>query len=326
MSRPLRIEYPNAWYHILNRGRRGELIFIDKKDYYRFIDLLKDTSEQWNLRIVAYCLMPNHYHLLAQTPDANISRCMRHLDGVYTQRFNRYHECDGSLFRGRYKSILVDADSYLLQLVRYINRNPVKAGLADKPDRYIWSSHRAYLSKAKKWDWLYKDFVFSMLSENKSDRLKNYRHFISAEGEDKISGVMDKKKWPAILGPAEFIARVKEKFFPEKVDVEVPQSRELTPEPDQIQNIVCNTYRINNKALLSSKRGVFNEPRNVAIYLTRRLRGDSLKQIGEHFQMKKYSSVSSVIERMKTAMAEDRRLRNRVEKLISVLNKSQEQT
>ena len=161
MSRPLRIKYPNAWYHILNRGRRKELIFIDKKDYYRFIDLLKDTSEQWNLRIAAYCLMPNHYHLLVQTPDANISRCMRHIDGVYTQRFNRHHECNGSLFRGRYKSILVDADRYLLQLARYIHYNPLKAGLTDRIDRYLWSSHRGYLSNAEKWNWLYKDFVFS---------------------------------------------------------------------------------------------------------------------------------------------------------------------
>ena len=158
MARPLRIEYANAWYHILNRGRRGELIFADTYDYIGFIDLLIDTSEQWNLSVAAYCLMPNHYHLLVQTPDANISRCMRHIDGVYTQRFNRRHECDGPLFRGRYKSILVEADSYLLTLIRYIHRNPLKAGLTDKLDHYQWSSHRGYLSKAEKWNWLHKKF------------------------------------------------------------------------------------------------------------------------------------------------------------------------
>ena len=141
MARPLRIEYADAWYHIMNRGRRSESIFIDKRNYNGFIELLKDTSEMWNLRIAAYCLMPNHYHILIQTPDANISRCMRHIDGVYTQRFNRYHQCDGSLFRGRYKSILIDADRYLLQLVRYIHRNPLKAGLTDQRDLYMWSSH-----------------------------------------------------------------------------------------------------------------------------------------------------------------------------------------
>lgn len=328
MARPLRIEYANAWYHILNRGRRGEPIFADTYDYIRFIDLLQDTSEQWNLRVAAYCLMPNHYHLLVQTPDANISRCMRHIDGVYTQRFNRRHKCDGPLLRGRYKSILIEVDSYLLTLVRYIHRNPIKAGLTQELGRYKWSSHRGYLSGAENWNWLYKNFVLSMLSKNKSDQIKNYRQFVSKEDEDgdEISKVLDKKKWPAILGTANFINMVKEKLFPEKVDEEVPQSRELAPAPEQIKIMVCQHYCINNAELMLSKRGVINEPRNVAIYLTRRLRGDSLKQIGEQFQMQKYSSVSSVIERMKSAMDRDIKLKNRVESMVYALSKSQEQT
>ena len=110
-----------------------------------------------------------------------------------------------------------------------------------------------------------------------------------------------------------FINKVKERFFPEKVNDEVPQSRELAPTPAQIKKMVCEHYCINHDELLVSKRGVFNEPRNVAIYLTRRLRGDSLKQIGEQFQVRKYSSVSSVIERMNTAITMDRKLRGRVE-------------
>ena len=181
MARPLRIEYANAWYHILNRGRRGESIFVDNHDYIGFINLLQNTSEQWNLRVAAYCLMPNHYHLLVQTPDANISRCMRHIDGVYTQRFNRRHQCDGPLFRGRYKSILVEADNYLLILVRYIHRNPLKAGLTDDLGRYNWSSHMGYLSTAEKWNWLHKNFILSMLSKIGGERVKNYRQFVSVK-------------------------------------------------------------------------------------------------------------------------------------------------
>ncbi len=169
MSRPLRIEYPGAWYHAMNRGRRSELIFDDKKDYQAFIDLLNETSEMWQLRISAYCLMPSHYHLLVQTPDANLSRAMRHLNGVYTQRYNRRHGRDGPLFRGRYKAILVSADSYLLQLVRYIHRNPMKAGFSDSLGGYLWTSHKAYLSFAKKWNWLHKDFIYSLLTKNKKE-------------------------------------------------------------------------------------------------------------------------------------------------------------
>ena len=150
MSRPLRIHYPDAWYHVMNRGRRAEAIFGGKKDYIAFIELLKVTGELWNLRISAYCLLKNHYHLLVQTPDANLSRCMRHINGVYTQRFNKAHHIDGQLFRGRYKSILIDADSYLLELIRYIHRNPIEAGLVKQLGKYSWSSHQGYFVRCEK--------------------------------------------------------------------------------------------------------------------------------------------------------------------------------
>jgi putative transposase len=156
MSRPLRIEYAGAWYHVMNRGRRLENVFEDRQDYRIFVDILKDASEMWHVKIAAYCLMPSHYHMLLQTPQGNIARAMRHVDGVYTQRYNKKHGQDGQLFRGRYKSILVNGDGYLLQIVRYIHRNPVKAGLVNALKDYAWSSHKGYLSVSKKWDWLYK--------------------------------------------------------------------------------------------------------------------------------------------------------------------------
>src|SRR3972149_269634 len=131
MSRPLRIEIPHAWYHVLNRGRRRESIFRDTQDYEMFLQTVREACESWRLRVAAYGLMPNHYHLLVQTPNPNLSRCLRHIDGVYTQRFNRRHGHDGPLFRGRYKALLIEADSYLLQLVRYIHRNPLEAGVAE---------------------------------------------------------------------------------------------------------------------------------------------------------------------------------------------------
>ena len=120
MSRPLRIQYPNAWYHVMNKGRRGETVFHVKDDYTNFIDLLIDATKIWNIRIAAFCLMPNHYHLLIQTPEANISRCMRHINGIYTQRYNRLHNSDGQLFRGRFKSILVDDGGRLASFAIFI--------------------------------------------------------------------------------------------------------------------------------------------------------------------------------------------------------------
>lgn len=321
MARPLRIQFPGAWYHVMNRGRHGEPIFKGRRDYYQFIDLLVETADMWNLRIAAYCLMENHYHLLIQTPDANLSRCMRHIDGVYTQRFNLRYGCDGQLFRGRYKSILIEIDHYLLQLVRYIHRNPLKAGLVDHIDNYPWSSHKGYLSKAEKWNWLYKDFVLSMLSTQENERVKIYRRFVSKDddGEEALDNIFERKKWPSILGSKEFLNLIKEKFFSKKLDDEIPQSKELAPDVDRIKKLICQTYQIKEEELLISRRGVFNEPRNVAIYLTRQLTGDSLKQIGEHYRMKKYSSASSVVERMKSMMVVDRKLRKHIENLKAML-------
>lgn len=146
MARSLRIEYPNAWYHVMNRGRRGESIFTETSDNELFIALLQETSEMFDLRVSAYCLMSNHYHLLVQTPSANLSRAMRHINGVYTQRFNRSKKTDGQLFRGRYKSVLVEEDSHLLEVLRYIHRNPVRAKMCKSVYDYRWSSHRGYIS------------------------------------------------------------------------------------------------------------------------------------------------------------------------------------
>ena len=310
----------------MNRGRRGEEIFFDKKDYGQFIEIIKETGGMWKFRIAAYCLLPKHYHLLVQTPDGNLSRCMRHVDGVYTQRFNRFHHCDGPLFRGRYKSILVDADNYLLPLVRYIHQNPLKAGLAKELAGYEWSSHKGYLSSSEKWSWLHKEYILSMFSEDRRDQLGLYRKFVSKEDEEKILGIIEGKKWPSVLGSERFINWVKGRFYPRKLDDEVPQSKELSPKVDRILKAVSDFYGIGEGDLIRSRRGVFNEPRNVAIYLIRLLRGDSLRQIGEHFQMEKYSSVSSVIERVKAEIAQDRGLRERKERLIALVTKSQEQT
>jgi REP element-mobilizing transposase RayT len=309
----------------MNRGRRCETVFMTKNDYFGFLDLLEDTTEMWNLRVAAYCLMPNHYHLLVQTPDANISRCMRHIDGVYTQRFNRRHDCDGQLFRGRFKSILIEADNYLLQLIRYIHLNPIKAGLTDHLETYKWSSHRAYLARAEKWNWLYKDFLLTMLATEKGERIRCYRQFMSTDDEE-IDTILGQKRWPSMLGSEHFIKLIKEKFFAQKIDDEVPQSKELAPDTDLIKKVVCESYRINETDLLQSRRGVFNEPRNVAIYLTRRLRGDSLKDIAELYKINKYSSVSSVIKRINVLIMQDKKLKKRIEEIIPEISKDQEQT
>ena len=136
MSRPLIIEYPGAWYHVMNRGRRGEDVFSDREDFGNFLTVLQEAALMFKARVAAYCLMPNHYHFLLQTPAGNLSRVMRHINGVYTQRYNRRWNTDGQLFRGRFKSILAEEDVYLLQLLSYIHKNPILANLVKNIQEY----------------------------------------------------------------------------------------------------------------------------------------------------------------------------------------------
>lgn len=310
----------------MNRGRRRENVFLDAADYQAFTDLLKETSETWNVKIAAYCLMPNHYHLLINTPEGNIARAMRHLNGVFTQRFNKRHGCDGQLFRGRYKSILVDGDIYLLQLVRYLHLNPVKAGLVENASQYAWSSCRAYLSTAKKWDWLYKEFVFGVLADDPKAQIKAWRRFMRDEETDPVQEIMDGKTQPAVLGPPDFLDWVKETYYKIETNNETPQIRELRPDVETIFSSVCRYYGIDRERLFITKRGEFNEPRSVAIYLVRSLRRESLIDTGRYFQIDNYSSVSSVIERFKTRMNNNRTIRNRMKAIRENIKMSQEQT
>jgi putative transposase len=299
MSRPLRIEYPDAWYHVMSHARQGQGAFPDKEDCYSFIDLLQDTSEMFNMRVASYCIMKTHYHLLVQTPDANLSRCMRHINGVYTQKYNARNGCDGSLFRGRYKAILIDADAYLLELVRYIHRNPLRAGIVSDLKNYPWSSHNGYISNAKKWEWLHKNYILEMFSKVKNLQVTAYKRFVSKEDLGVLVQHYSKEKIPSILGGEDFVKWVKDRFSKKKKEKEIPESKKLCPEIIDIKKAICSRYKIEEEDLLKSRRGLENEARDLAIYMSRIMRGELLETIGQEFNLNNYSSVSTAIERIR---------------------------
>lgn len=326
MARPLRIEYPEAWHHVMNRSRKGEILFREDDDYYFFVNLLKEIGDVWKARTTAYCMMTNHYHLLIQTPEANLARCMRHINGVYTQYYNRKYNSDGQLFRGRYKCILVDSDNYLLELVRYIHRNPLEAGLAEDLSLYNWSSHKPYLSNSRKWEWLYKGFALRMFSENKAESKKKYLEFVLKEAPEEINRILGGQKWPTIIGSDDFIDRVKKRFFNKKRHIEIPESKLLAPEIATIKAAVLKEYKMEEVELHHSRRGSQNEARDIAIYLSRQLRGNKLAEIGKEFGISNYSTVSTTIERIKGRISKDRRVKKRVQDLMDDLKMSQQQT
>jgi REP element-mobilizing transposase RayT len=154
MSRPLRIEFPGAVYHVTSRGDRRERIFVDDVDRRSLLAVVAQGTERFEAEVLAYCLMGNHYHFVLHTREANLSLLMRHINGVYTQRFNRRHGLVGHLFQGRFKAVLVDRDAYLLEVCRYVELNPVRAGIVRAPGDWAWSSYRAHAGQVEAPEWL----------------------------------------------------------------------------------------------------------------------------------------------------------------------------
>ena len=233
---------------------------------------------------------------------------------------------DGPLFRGRYKSILIDQDSYLLELIRYIHRNPFESGPEKAFGQYPWSSHKGYLSNAKKWDWLHKEFILSIFSKDRNSGIKLYKDFVLKENSEDIARILGRIRVPPVLGDERFMKRVKGRFFNKKTDKEVPQSKSLAPSLAEIRSAVCQFYGIDEKALLVSKRGVANEPRKIAIYLARRISRENLDEIAKAFNVGTYSSVSSVVNRTGSQLRTESRLKKSYQQIYASLNMSQAKT
>ncbi|MFC1787915.1 transposase [Patescibacteria group bacterium] len=184
MARPLRVEYPNALYHVISRGNGYQNIFKDEKDHWKFLDWLKDAVELHNIIIHAYCLMDNHYHLLIETPDSNLSKAMRDINGNYTQWFNARHKTVGHLFQGRYKAFVIEKDLYLLEVARYIILNPVRAKITEHPRQFKWSSYIFTAENTKTPEWLHTDWILKFFSNDKKEAQKQYRTFVKSGLDD----------------------------------------------------------------------------------------------------------------------------------------------
>ncbi|MFT6906963.1 MAG: putative transposase [Oleiphilaceae bacterium] len=211
MPRPIRINFENAYYHVMNRDRGRQTIFHGDDYYQSFLACLEGASKRFRLEVVAYCLMGNHYHLFVKTPLANLDRCMRHVNGLYTQCYNRLKKTDGPLFRWRYKAILLEADAYAygLQLSRYIHRNPVeiKRPLVDKLEDYRWSSYPCYINKTERPSWLYCDLVYDLLGAKQ--RYEAYARYVGLGLDEETEIFYGKGNQPAILGGENFVQLVK---------------------------------------------------------------------------------------------------------------------
>lgn len=310
MSRPLRIEYPGAVYHVMNRGNSRQKTFLSKEDYRTFLNTLSETHDLWGIDVFAFCLMENHYHLCLRTPQGNLSRIMRHLGGLYTQRFNRAHAREGVLFRGRYKAILVDADEYLASVVRYIHLNPVEAGIAKVPEGYPWSSHAIYLKRRPAPAWLKVQEVLG-----KFGSVKEFQEFVLSGNEGAIKEFYRQSRQGPLLGREVFREQIQRRLS--RIDREHPRYErvELRPTAERVLKQVAEVYEGHVGDLLRGRRGINNEARRVAMYLVKRLCDLTLQETAERFRVGSYGVIGWACHGVRSRMQIDERLKKRVESI-----------
>jgi REP element-mobilizing transposase RayT len=305
MSRPLRIEYAGAFYHVMNRGAGRKVIFEDPlEDRGLFLGVLGEAAHLWNIRIHAYSLMDNHYHLLIETPLPNLSRAMRHIDGVYTQRFNRRARRDGALFRGRYKSILVQKESYFLELVRYIHLNGVKAVKYPHPGLDPNCSHGEYMATRSRPQWLRTELALSFFEPGQSGVLTRFDAYVRAGVSEELETILAHKRWPAILGLKSFVIDIRDRFgLAKPAHHEKPQERDLISEsrfqPQQMIAEVADVFGISVSGILGRGCKRHACARQVAMYLLRHSCHQSYEQIGTILGAITGSAVAYGLNRLK---------------------------
>ena len=254
----------------MNRGLERRNIFLNNKHKKVFLDLLSETSQRFKVEIHSYCLMDNHYHLLLRTQLPNLNLVMKYLSGVYTLRFNRNTKRDGPLFRGRYKAILIDKESYLLNVSRYIHKNPSEAKLVNDDQKYPWSSYQYYnLNQGQKPKWLRTSDTLNFFSGDGEEYVK----FVEAGIDEESKKFYSSKKIKSILGAKSFIKEITNKFFGEKESPNKEVSDRFTldsaqyPSLEELLMVVVKRYKINPDLILKNETRNYVFERNLLIYL-----------------------------------------------------------
>ncbi len=296
MSRPLRIEYPGAVYHVMNRGNAFQSIFRSKDNYKSFLNILRESVSLWEIKVHAFSLMPNHYHLLIETPLGNLSRAMRHINGVYTQRYNRRWKTDGHLFRGRYKAILVEEDAYFIELLRYIHLNPVEAKLSKTPESHIWTSHRNYLRK-EELPWLTTSRLLMYFGKRKNIARQKLHEFVMCGIPEQLKKQLDGNRWPSVLSSENFREWVEWNFVKNMDDKEVKyeHSAPMKLNKQRMRKILCEVLDIKWKNLIKATGREAKNKRRLAIRSLRKHQKYSYGELSKLFGNMNASNISRAI-------------------------------
>ncbi|MBX3332172.1 MAG: transposase [Nitrospira sp.] len=238
MARPLRVQFDGAIYHVTSRGNAREDIFDDDVDRHAFLECLGKVATRFHWLCHAYCLMNNHYHLVIETPEANLSKGMRQLNGIYTQRYNRRHRTVGHLFQGRYKAILIQKESHLLEVCRYVVLNPVRAKAVERVAQWKWSSYRGTVGLAKTPPWLAVDWVLRQFGQRRPQATSHYRRFVR-EGMGRPS-IWEGVHAQVLLGEEEFVEKLRRYVMGYEEVAEIPRSQRYVSRP-QLQKLFDGT-------------------------------------------------------------------------------------
>ncbi|MBO6655666.1 MAG: transposase [Pseudomonadales bacterium] len=277
MSRPVRIEFPGAVYHVTSKGREGQVVFKDKEDRGVFLNVVENVVDRFGWLIHSYVLMDNHYHMVVECPEANLSKGMRQLNGVYTQHVNRRHEQEGPIFQGRFKSVLLEKKNYLLPVCRHVVINPQRAADSDNYKDYKWSSYRATAGQAKAPNFLHKDTVLSYFGKREKDAQRKFREYIK-QGLGEASP-LDSRKNQVLLGSAKFLNEMQPILQGERMSKRGPKAAGRRRSLNALFKKVDDKTRMERNELI--KRAHLDY-------------GYTLMEIGDHLGLH-YTTVSKVI-------------------------------
>lgn len=317
MARQWRIEYPGAIYHVLSRGNNRQDIFQTDDDRHLFLELLDELSNRFDISIYAYVLMSNHYHLLLQTHSKTLSKGMQWFGTAYTRQYNLNNRQSGHLFQGRFKSIIIENETYLLRLSCYIHRNPLRAKLVNRLADYAWSSYRYYAYSKKTPRWLKTDFILGQL--HGEDPHKIYRLKTQQYSKEEAS-IWEDVKHGLIYGSQDFVRNIRDQYLSSEKKAELPQHNSMFSDisPEKIVSQACETLDFDIEAARHAKRMLSAEKdkRDFVIYLLWEIGKFSNQKIGSMFNLT-YSSVSRRVSDLRHRFQKNNRLFNQYQAIKS---------
>jgi putative transposase len=314
MARHARIEIPGGWYYISNQGPLRKALFRNDADRQFFISLLADAHRRYRVQTHAFCLLKNGYHLLLQTPEANLQRVMRHINALYTQYYNREYRQEGSLFTTRYRSLLIDGSQLALPLTRHLHRLPVITGESDDLFNFEGSSCRYYIRRNSLPTW----FATSSAEPLKAlYKRAPYQSYQAEPASETLDNFLQQHRSGTVAGSAQFVKSMRkagDRKHPVRNRRERPVFKEIVEKTARHFNVPANKVMISTRG-----RGVETPARSVAMYLCQELGGMTLQEIADHFELAGYASAGSTIRNVRHRLKEDQHLNKDVIRLQATL-------